>query len=51
VKGTVEAIVQEMIQDLQSAMSFGNATSIEEFHQCRFFPQTAAGYEEGLPKK
>lgn len=49
-KGTVAAVISELIGYQLSAMSYVGAKNIKELHKkARFIRQTRAGYEEGEP--
>jgi IMP dehydrogenase len=43
-------MIDSLLQNLRSSMSYANARSIEEFHRATFHLQTRAGYEEGKPR-
>jgi IMP dehydrogenase len=43
-------MINGLLQNLRSSMSYANANTIEEFHRVTFRLQTRAGYEEGKPR-
>ena len=43
-------MINGLLQNLRSSMSYANASTIEEFHRAMFRLQTHAGYEEGKPQ-
>jgi len=49
-KGSVGPVIEVLIKNLSSAMSYVNALTLAELRECQMRWQTRAGHEEGMPK-